>query len=230
MSFAPSPVFQLVSWLSVVLGLGSCVLVAIDLRRRRPQAMSVMNLVWPINALWAGLIGVWVYWAIGRMGPRTAASHDKMMDMPERPFWQKVAAGTLHCGAGCTLADLVGPFVFRIIAFEVMGSLVFGEWTLDYVLALITGVSFQYMAISPMLQQTGASVWWRALKVDFLSLTAWQVGMYGWMALVIFVWFGRIPPNRIEFWFMMQLAMACGFVTSYPMNWWLIRVGVKTAM
>jgi len=111
-----------------------------------------------------------------------------------------------------------------------LGSLVFGEWTLDYVLALVIGVSFQYMAISPMLQQEGAAIWWRALKVDFLSLTAWQVGMYGWMALVIFLWFGRIPPNRIEFWFMMQLAMACGFVTSYPMNWWLIRVGIKTAM
>jgi len=192
--------------------------------------MTVMNLVWPINALWAGLIGVWAYWAIGRTSPRTAVSPDKMMDMPERPFWQKVTAGTLHCGAGCTLADLVGPFLFRLVAFEVLGSLVFGEWTLDYALALVTGVSFQYMAISPMLQQTGAAIWWRALKVDFLSLTAWQVGMYGWMALVIFVWIGRIPPSRIEFWFMMQLAMACGFVTSYPMNWWLIRVGIKTAM
>jgi hypothetical protein len=29
---------------------------------------------------------------------------------------------------------------------------------------------------------------------------------------------------------MMQLAMACGFLTAYPMNWWLIRAGIKTAM
>ncbi len=48
--------------------------------------------------------------------------------------------------------------------------------------------------------------------------------------LVTFVWFGRISPVRIEFWFMMQLAMACGFFTAYPMNWWLVRVGIKTAM
>jgi hypothetical protein len=81
-----------------------------------------------------------------------------------------------------------------------------------------------------MLQQTGALIWWRALKIDFFSLTAWQVGMYGWMALVIFVWFGPIAPTRMEFWFMMQLAMACGFLTSYPMNWLLIKTGVKTAM
>ena len=110
------------------------------------------------------------------------------------------------------------------------GSMVFGEWTLDYILALAAGVTFQYAALSPMLGRTGLPVWWRALKVDFWSLSAWQVGMYGWMALVIFVWFGRIEPSRIEFCFLMQLAMACGFCTSYPMNWLLIRLGIKTAM
>ena len=29
---------------------------------------------------------------------------------------------------------------------------------------------------------------------------------------------------------MMQLAMMAGFVTSYPVNWWLIRAGVKEKM
>jgi hypothetical protein len=29
---------------------------------------------------------------------------------------------------------------------------------------------------------------------------------------------------------MMQAAMICGFATSYPMNWWLIRRGLKEAM
>lgn len=151
-------------------------------------------------------------------------------DAPRHPFWQSIVSGTLHCGAGCSLADMIGRFLFRALPFAVAGSLVFGEWTLDYLLALLVGVTFQYAALSPMLGQTGLPVWWRALKVDFLSLTAWQVGMYGWMALVIFVWCGPISPLGIEFWFLMQLAMACGFLTSYPMNWWLVRVGIKTAM
>jgi hypothetical protein len=29
---------------------------------------------------------------------------------------------------------------------------------------------------------------------------------------------------------MMQLAMGVGFATSYPMNWWLIRNGIKEEM
>ena len=48
--------------------------------------------------------------------------------------------------------------------------------------------------------------------------------------MVIFVWIDPIPPARIEFWFMMQVAMACGFLTAYPMNWWLVKAGIKTAM
>ena len=232
MTQSASPSLQLLSWLMVLLGLVAFVFIAIDIRRRQPQPMAVMRWVWPINALWSGPVGIWAYWAIGRTGPRSQSHPAQIdgMDMAPRPFWQSIVAGTLHCGAGCSLADLVGPILFRTIPFAVAGSLVFGEWTLDYLLALLIGVTFQYAAISPMLHQTGARIWWRALKIDFLSLTAWQVGMYGWMALVIFVWLGPIPPTHIEFWFMMQLAMACGFVTSYPMNWWLVKAGIKTAM
>ncbi len=236
--------FHFLSWLMVLLGIGSCIFVAVDISRRQPQPMAIMRAVWPINALWAGVFGIWAYWKIGRMGPlphssapspqgpsmKMSGTDMNPTNKPQRPFWQSIVAGTLHCGAGCSLADLIGPMVFRAAPFAVAASLVFGEWTLDYLIALLIGVTFQYAALSPMLRQTGPRVWWRALKVDFFSLTAWQVGMYGWMALVIFAWFGRISPVRIEFWFMMQLAMACGFITAYPMNWWLVRAGIKTAM
>ena len=71
-----------------------------------------------------------------------------------------------------------------------------------------------------------------ALKADTFSLTAWQVGMYGFMALAYFYFFRTLigvtlATNTPEFWFMMQLAMLCGFVTSYPVNWWLIQAGLK---
>ena len=65
-----------------------------------------------------------------------------------------------------------------------------------------------------------------ALKADTLSLTAWQVGMYGFMALASFYLFAPcgIPRggDTAEFWFVMQIAMVAGFVTAYPVNWWLV--------
>lgn len=70
-----------------------------------------------------------------------------------------------------------------------------------------------------------------ALKADALSLTAWQVGTYGWMAIATFLLFHHeLPKSSLVFWFMMQIAMALGFATSYPVNAWLIHRGVKEAM
>jgi hypothetical protein len=59
--------------------------------------------------------------------------------------------------------------------------------------------------------------------------------MYGFMALAAFGIFrgllgARLEAASPEFWFMMQVAMLCGFATAYPVNWWLIRAGVKEAM
>ena len=146
------------------------------------------------------------------------------------PHWKSVMMGTLHCGAGCTLADLAGPFLFRMAPFVLFGSSLYGEWAVDYVLALIIGVFFQYAGLASMSHDRGLSLWFRAFKVDFLSLTAWQVGMYGWMAIAVFLLVGPMSPDQPVFWLMMQISMVCGFITAYPMNWWLIRIGIKSAM
>lgn len=75
----------------------------------------------------------------------------------------------------------------------------------------------------------------RAVKADAASLTAWQVGMYGFMALAHFLifaqWLGvHLRTDMPEFWLMMQIAMWCGFATSYPVNALLIKKGVEEAM
>ena len=72
----------------------------------------------------------------------------------------------------------------------------------------------------------------RAAKADILSLTAWQAGMYGWMAVVIFALNdgSALPRTSFQFWFMMQVAMACGFLVALPVNIGLIRAGIKKGM
>ena len=70
-----------------------------------------------------------------------------------------------------------------------------------------------------------------AFKADTLSLTAWQIGMYGWMAIATFAIFGQeLEKTGPVFWFMMQIAMLAGFLTSYPVNWWLLKMGIKEKM
>jgi hypothetical protein len=55
------------------------------------------------------------------------------------------------------------------------------------------------------------------------------------MAVAQFAWFRPLygavaPANSPEFWLAMQLAMLCGFLTSYPVNWLLVAAGVKDKM
>jgi hypothetical protein len=223
--------------------LGSCcaIVVAVDVARR-PQKMALMNVVWPVTALFGTLLSLWGYF---RYGVDAAVSHARERGSSPRrqPFPVTVAKGTLHCGAGCMIGDIVAEW----LAFAVPGVAVwmgwktifaqeiFAVWVLDFVFAFLIGIVFQYMAIVPMRGLSFGKGLLAALKADTLSLASWQVGMVGFMALVQFCWFRRVLGTEAavdapEFWFAMQLAMVAGFATAYPVNWWLIRTGIKEPM
>jgi len=70
-----------------------------------------------------------------------------------------------------------------------------------------------------------------AFKADTLSLIAFEVGLFAWMALSSFVFFHHdLHPDHPVYWFMMQVGMTIGFATSFPMNWLLIKKGIKEKM
>lgn len=76
---------------------------------------------------------------------------------------------------------------------------------------------------------------WAAIKADTFSLTSGQVGMYGFMAVAHFWTFHHLlglelKADMPEFWSTMQVAMIFGFLTSDPVNWWLLRTGLKEKM
>ncbi len=232
---------------SLVLGLSCAGIIVID-ELRHPQHMWIMNVVWPVTALFGLAITLWGYFVYGRLASREAAeaAREKGEDLPNRsrtPFPVMVGIGAAHCGSGCTLGDICAEwlaFAFPAIAVAFGYQTVFGEkmfavWILDYIFAYAFGIVFQYFTIAPM---RGLGFWpgvWQAIKADTLSLTAWQVGMYGFMAFAALFLFrevigARLAVDTVEFWFMMQIAMLCGFATAYPVNWWLLRVGVKEKM
>lgn len=41
---------------------------------------------------------------------------------------------------------------------------------------------------------------------------------------------GEVDATSPVFWLAMQVAMLAGFVTACPVNWWLIRAGIKEQM
>jgi len=53
----------------------------------------------------------------------------------------------------------------------------------------------------------------RALKADFLSLTCFEIGLFGWMAIFQFGIFGqRLGVDNVVYWWMMQVSCVFGLI------------------
>ena len=203
----------------------------------RRQPMGVMNLVFPITALYFGPAALALHWRWGRVGPPATKtpSHETggKMSLMARPRWAAMAIEVSHCGSGCTLGDLIAEWVIYAAALTIAGRVLFAEYLGDYVLAVALGIVFQYFAIAPMRGLGVRDGLKAAAKADFISLTFFEVGLFGWMAVMAFVFFPAphaLMPNSAAFWFLMQMGMMIGFATSWPANVWLVNRGIKVPM
>ena len=230
-----------IAWISLCVAI-SCAVVIVTHEIRHSQKMMVMNFGWPITALYLSVFGLWMYF---RFGPKMAAGHEGMDSMhvvhrgsmgAERevkaPSLIEAMVSATHCGAGCTLGDIVTEWVIFATGATILGSAVWASLVWDFVAAWTLGIVFQYFTIKPMGQLSVAQAMVAAIKADTLSIIAFQVGMYAWMLLVHLRLFAQqhLHANEPVYWLMMQIAMVCGFVTSIPMNWWLLKMRWKESM
>jgi hypothetical protein len=230
---------EIAAWISIGVAFACAIVIAVD-EVREPQAMGVMNVVWPVTALYFSVFAVWAYWVWGRRKTRAAMqAHDGQamggMKMGEDgpPTLPQVAVGTSHCGAGCMIADVFAEFGIAAAGLTLLGSMLWAEYAIDFAAAWALGIVFQYFAIRPMRKELSAmGAVWAAIKADTLSIAAFQVGMYAWMALVYFKLYAAPHLTAFDprYWLMMQIGMICGFATAFPMNRVLIGVGLKEKM
>jgi hypothetical protein len=150
-----------------------------------------------------------------------------------RPWWVSMAIEVSHCGAGCALGDVISEFAIFWLALTIASTTLLAEYAGDYVLALAFGILFQYFAIAPMRGLGLRDGLKAAAKADFLSLTAFEVGLFGWMAIMALVLFPaphQLTPSSAAFWLLMQVGMIIGYFTSWPANVWLVKRGIKIPM
>jgi len=217
---APSPL-QSFAGIYVPLSIASALFAAADiylLGRRHP--MAIMDVVWPLTLLYWGPLGLIPYFAFGRGG-------DKRHGEP--PMWRAAFNGATHCGAGCALGDFLGDWIAFATGFALLGSRLGGKFLLAFALAYLIGVAFQYFAVAPMRGLGLRDGLVAAIKIDTLSLLAYEVGMFAVMGLGAWAYPG-LEPTRWSYWLLMQVAMLAGFATTYPVNWALIARGVKEKM
>lgn len=230
--------------ISLAGGSACAALISFDEVGRR-QRMWIMNLVWPLTALFGSVLWLWLYgrWGRGASGRPVQRTGGRSRTGGDTPMPVALMKGASHCGAGCTLGDILAEWLgFRVPAVAVavgwksiFGEKMFAVWVLDYAVAFALGVAFQYFTIKPMRNLSVRDGIIAAVKADAASITSWQIGMYGAMAALQLLWFrptygGVAQVDTPEFWFAMQLSMLCGFCTSYPVNWLLVAIGLKEKM
>ncbi|UOQ45756.1 DUF4396 domain-containing protein [Halobacillus salinarum] len=216
---------EVISWIFLAIGILSSLIIVIDIIRH-PQMMAIMNLVWPLNGWFFGPFALWAYFKWGRLKAKNLDKEDN------RGEGAQVFVSTSHCAAGCSFGDAVGVPIVALTGIMIAGSTLFAHYTIEFILAYIFGVIFQFYAIYPMNKEQGMmNALKETIKADSFSLIAFEVGMFGWMAIVHYLLFPTPPkPHEATYWFMMQIAMILGFLTSYPANWLLVKKGIKEAM
>jgi hypothetical protein len=150
-----------------------------------------------------------------------------------RPWWVTMAIEVSHCGSGCTLGDVIAEFAVFGLGLTIAGLALGAEYVGDFVFALAFGIVFQYFAIAPMRGLGLKDGLIAAAKADFISLTAFEVGLFGWMAVMAFVLFPaphHLMPSSAAYWLLMQAGMIIGYFTSWPANVWLVKRGIKVPM
>jgi hypothetical protein len=141
-----------------------------------------------------------------------------------------------HCGAGCTLGDIGGEWLVFAL-----GITWFGKWSghrlpeellVDFLFAWTLGVVFQYFTLVPMGEESRVGGIWSAIQIDTASIVSFQVGLFGWMAVVMLVIWPHhgITIDSPDFWFQMQIGMILGYFTAWPVNRWLVARGIKEKM
>lgn len=242
---------HLLAWAYLALCFACGLIIVFD-ELRRPQKMMIMNLVWPITALYFGAAALWVYRHSGLKSTRR--HHARMQDEiraelrqersaavrpiapvggnAQTPTREQVAVATTHCGAGCTLGDIGAEWWVFAVGLKFAGSTFPTRLVLDFLLAWSFGVVFQYLTIAPMRGLPFAKGVLQAMRADTLSIVSFQMGLFGWMALTYYVIFPgpHLETNQAVFWFMMQVGMILGFFTSYPVNRFLTSTGWKEKM
>ncbi len=234
MHTTPPAWLEMIGWLSLIAALISAGYLLYDFYiKGYRQKMAVMEAVYPLTALYFGPLAVWFYVKYGRpKSPKYQAEQASAANSEkDKTTWHQTSEAVFHCGAGCTLGDIIGEWLVFALGLTIAGKALYADFAFDFALAWLLGILFQYFTIVPMRNLGKMQGVWAAIKADTLSIIAFQIGLFIGMYLYQGIIFDNpLAKTTASYWFLMQLSMILGFFTAYPVNRWLVKVGIKEKM
>lgn len=205
-AFITDPVVLAV-WLATVAA--SLAVLAHDLWRRNPEIAPLMKSVWLLTVLYSGLLGLAIYWTTGRK----QIANDGML--------RRAARSTAHCYSGCGMGEIIGV----VIAAGVLSLATWGVASVTFALAYVFGFALTF---GPLVQEGVPAG--QAFSDAFYSESASIVVMEAVAITVDILLAGAATIGQALFWASLGVSLTCGLLAAYPVNYLLIRWGVKEGM
>jgi hypothetical protein len=193
--------------------------VAWDAFTRNPE-LTVMKYGWVLVTLYAGPIAAALYvLSCQEPGPY---QHEAFI----RPLWKQALGSTIHCLAG----DATGIIVAAAITIA-LGFSMWIDLTCEYLLGFAFGLLiFQALFMRDMLGGSYPKAVARSFLPEWLSMNTVMAGMIPVMVVLMSRDMKAMEPNSPRFWGVMSLATLVGGIIAYPVNVWLVAMGLKHGM
>jgi hypothetical protein len=213
------------AWIDVVL-LGWFALTAASVAyvatdtRHNPD-FRVMKWGWLLVTLYMGPVAAALY-VLSDKEP-APGTHEEFI----KPLWKQALGSTIHCVAGDATGIILAATITAVLGFPMWLDL-----TVEYLAGFGFGLFiFQSLFMKDMM---GGS-YLKALRMSFIpewvSMNAMMAGMFPTMVMLMM---GRdmraMDPTHLLYWGTMSAALIVGLFTAYPVNAWLVAMGLKHGM
>jgi len=225
LAFLAAPWFIL-AWYGA--GIVAALWVLYDEYRVNTQVQPALKWAWPIIVVFFSVVGLALYlWTcrppdIGRKsGEQEKQAHHEYVS----PTFRKVTGSVIHCVGGDGLGIITAMVIARLAGFSF-----WEEYWFEYAAGFAFGwFIFQYKAMRKMAKP--AMALWMGGRAEFFSMMTVMAGMGAVMGYVTPLVVGEQPrPDTFAFWGFAALGLFVGFVVTYPMNYWLVKIGWKHGM
>jgi hypothetical protein len=192
--------------------------VTIDIRAT-PES-RVLKWGFVLVTAYTGVIGAFLY-VLGCREPLPGL-HERYV----AARWRQALGSAMHCVAGDGVGILAGAVLANILG---LGGL--AEVILEYILGFAFGWAiFQALFMRDMAGGSYRRSLARTFVPELLSMNLLMAGMIPTVMILRTRIASAADPTTARFWFVMSMGLLVGFITAYPMNWWLVTYHLKHGM
>lgn len=180
-----------------------------DVRRKNRRMPSMMKWVWGFSVAYSGFFGLAIYWMTGR--PKIDDDAD----------WRRGFRSTAHCYSGCGMGEISG----MVIAVGLLSLSTLWVAVITFSLAYVFGYA---ATVFPMMQE---GVGLKTALKDAVYTETGSIAVMEIVAIGADLWLaGGARIGEARFWSALIISLTLGFVAAWPVNYFLVKRGVKEGM